>query len=165
MARAKQPTSEVGEQLVASNRRARRDYEILETIVCGMVLKGTEVKALREAKVTLADAYARIIDGELWLLGLHITPYSHSSGVGEPGTERDRKLLAHRKEIDRLAARLDRERLTLVPLRLFFQGGRAKIELGLGRGRTRIDKRQEIARRDADREAQRALAHRQRGTR
>jgi SsrA-binding protein len=162
MARAKQTPAEIDEQLVATNRRARRDYEILETLSCGMVLKGTEVKALREAKVTLADAYARIIDGELWLLGLHITPYSHSSGVDEPAPERDRKLLAHRREIDRLAARLERERLTLVPLRLFFKGGRAKVELGLGRGRTQIDKRQQIAKRDADREAQRALAHRQR---
>jgi SsrA-binding protein len=160
---AKGAGSDPNERVVATNRRARHDYEILDTIECGIVLRGSEVKSLREAKVTLADAYARITDHELWLLGLHISPYSHGAGFDPPDPERDRKLLAHRTEIDRLGARLDREALTRVPLRLYFSKGRAKIQLGLGRGKWQYDKRQDLARRDADREAERAMARGRRG--
>jgi len=148
-----------GVKVVATNRQARRNYEILDTYEAGIVLKGSEVKSLREAKVTVGDAYARIIDHEAWVIGLHITPYSHAGGgLADLEPERDRKLLLHRLEIDRIKARLDQERLTLVPLQLYFKDGRAKLELGLGRGRTTVDKRQHIATRDAEREAQRAMA-------
>jgi SsrA-binding protein len=160
---AQKEASDPNERVVATNRRARHDYEILDTIECGIVLRGSEVKSLREAKVTLTDAYARINDHELWLLGLHISPYSHTASVASPEADRDRKLLAHRTEIDRLGARLDREALTLVPLRLYFTKGRAKIELGLGRGKRQYDKRQDLAKRDADREAERAMARGRRG--
>ncbi len=144
--------------VVATNRRARHDYEILDTLETGMILRGSEVKSLREAKVTLSDAYARIIAGELWIIGLHISPYSHAAPHTGHQVDRDRKLLAHRDEIAEFSARLDQEHLTLVPLKLYFSGGRAKLEIGLARGRKAHDKRQAIATRDADREARRAMS-------
>lgn len=144
--------------MVATNRQARRDYDVLDTVETGIVLRGAEVKALREAKVTLRDTYARVRDGELWLIGLHISPYTRASSHEELDPERDRKLLAHRHEIEQLAARLDQEHLTLVPLRLYFRHGRAKVELAVARGRRKHDKRQAIAEREAKREAERAMA-------
>jgi SsrA-binding protein len=156
-ATAKRDTED-GIKIVATNRQARRDYEILDTLECGMMLKGNEVKSLRESKVTLADAYARITDHELWIYGLHITPYSHAGAADLLEPARDRKLLAHRLEIDRWAARLDQQHLTIVPLRLYFKAGRAKIELGLGRGKRQYDKRQDLAKREADREAEKAMS-------
>jgi SsrA-binding protein len=154
-----------GTRVVATNRQARRNYDILDTVEAGLVLKGSEVKSLRESKVTVADAYARIIDGEAWVLGLHIAPYSHAGGgFGDLDPDRDRKLLLNRREIDRLKARIDQERLTLVPLSLYFKDGRAKLEVGLGRGRREIDKRQVIAQREADREARRAMVRGAKGT-
>lgn len=152
-----------GVKVVATNRQARRNFDLLETIEAGVVLRGSEVKSLRESKVSLADTYARIVDGELWLIGLHVAPYSHAAAHNGHEPERDRKLLVHRKELEGLQRRVDTERLALVPLRLYFRDGRAKLEVALGRGRKVHDKRQAIARRDADREAQRALAERQRG--
>ncbi len=153
-----------GVKVVATNRRARRNYEILDTFEAGLVLRGSEVKSLREAKVTVGDAYARIIDHEAWVIGLHISPYSHAGGAfGDLDPDRDRKLLLQRLEIDRIKARLDQERLTLVPLSLYFKDGRAKLELGLGKGRTGVDKRHQLAARDAEREAQRAMARGRRG--
>lgn len=147
-----------GNKVVATNRQARRNYEILETVEVGMVLRGSEVKSLREAKVTLSDAYARVVDGELWLIGLHITPYSHAAAHTGHVPERDRKLLIHRRELQLLRSRLDQERLTLVPLSLYFKEGRAKLEVGLGRGLKTHDKRQVIAKRDAELETRRAMA-------
>lgn len=149
-----------GEKIVATNREARRDYEILDTVECGIVLKGAEVKSLREAKVRLTDSYARLRDGEVWLVGLHVNPYSRASNHEVLDPDRDRKLLLRRDEIERLRPRLEQEHLALVPLRLYFREGRAKVELALGRGRTRYDKRQALAKREADREAARAMAHR-----
>ena len=148
-----------GVKVVATNRQARRNFEILDTFEAGIVLRGSEVKSLREAKVTVGDAYARIIDHEAWVIGLHITPYSHAGGAfAELDPARDRKLLLKRLEIDRIKARIDQDRLTLVPLALYFKDGRAKLELGLGKGRTGVDKRHHIATRDAEREAQREVA-------
>ena len=144
--------------VVATNRRARHDYSILDEVECGIVLQGSEVKSLRESKVQLTDAYARITDGEAWLIGLHIAPYSHGSAAFGHDVERPRKLLLHRRQIDELRARVDQDGLTLVPLSLYFKDGRAKLQLGLGRGKKTHDKRQDIARRDADREAARAIA-------
>lgn len=153
-----------GVKVVATNRQARRDYDILDTLEAGLVLRGSEVKSLREAKVQLAESYARIDGGEAWLVGLHITPYSHAAGFSQPEPDRRRKLLLKRDEIDRLRARLDQDRLTLVPLSLYFKDGRAKLEVGLGRGRTKGDKRQAIAKRDAEREAHRAMSRSRRST-
>lgn len=155
---AKDKADESLHKVVASNRQARRDYEILDSIEVGIVLRGSEVKALRESKVQLADSYAKIERDELWLLGLHIATYSHSSGFGLHELERRRKLLAHRDQIDRWRSRVDQEHLALVPLKMYFKDGRAKIELGLGRGRKQHDKRQMIAKRDADMEARKAIA-------
>jgi SsrA-binding protein len=155
---AAKPAVPEGVKIVASNRRARHDYEILDTLECGIMLKGNEVKSLRESKVTLTDAYARITNHELWMYGLHITPYSHAGAADLLDPARDRKLLAHRHEIDRWSDRVDQQHLTLVPLRLYFKDGRAKIELGLGRGKRQYDKRHDLAKREADREAQRAMA-------
>ena len=143
-------------KLIASNRRARREYEVLETIECGIVLQGSEVKSLRTSKVQMADAYARVDGGEVWLHGLHIAPYSQATAFGHD-PERARKLLLHRAEIDRLRARVDQNRLTLIPLSMYFKNGRAKVELALARGRKQYDKRQAIAARTAEREAQREL--------
>jgi SsrA-binding protein len=153
-----------GVKVIASNRQARRDYEILDTWEAGMVLRGSEVKSLREAKVQISDAYARIIDNEAWVVGLHIAPYSHAGVQGTTEPDRDRKLLLGRHEIDLIRSRLDQERLTLVPLLLYFKDGRAKLEVGLGRGRREIDKRNVIAEREADREARRAMVRGAKGT-
>ena len=147
-----------GKKIVATNRRARRDYEILDTFECGIVLQGSEVKSLREAQVQLGEAFGRIDDGEVWLLGLHIAPYTRtgSSSFGHT-PDRHRKLLLHRSEINRIDARLKKERLALIAPSLYFLDGRAKVELGLARGKREVDRRQDIARRDADREAERAM--------
>jgi SsrA-binding protein len=147
-----------GTKLIASNRTARRDYDVLETIEAGIALKGSEVKSLRESKVQLNDAYARVIDGELWLLGMHVSPYSHGVGVFGHDPDRQRKLLVHRGEMLRLKARVDQERLALVALALYFKDGRAKVELGLARGRNKGDKREALAKKEADLEARKAMA-------
>ncbi|CAN5292333.1 SsrA-binding protein SmpB [soil metagenome] len=152
-----------GVKVVASNRRARRDYEVLETVECGIALRGSEVKSLRESKVQLTDAHARFRDGELWLHGVHISPYGHAHGLDGHDPDRERKLLARRAELDRLRAKVDQDRLALVPLALYFKEGRAKVELALGRGRRTYDKRQAIAKREADLEARRAVVRAGRG--
>ena len=162
MAAKRKPKAAHGGTVVATNRQARRDYEILDEWECGIMLLGSEVKSLREAKVQLADTYARIERGELWLIGLHISPYSLASRQGGHDPERSRKLLVHHWELDEMRQRVDQEHLTLVPLSLYFKGGRAKLELGLGRGRKHYDKRQVIAERDAARDAARAMAARRR---
>jgi len=149
-------------KVVATNRQARRDYEILDTWECGIMLQGSEVKSLREAKVTLSDAFARFEMRDLYLVGLHINAYSNASSQGGHELARTRKLLAHRHEIDEMRHRVDQEHLSLVPLSLYFKDGRAKLELGLGRGRKHFDKRQVIAKRDADMDARRAMAARRR---
>lgn len=146
--------------MVASNRRARYDYDILDTYEAGIVLQGSEVKSLRSAKAQLKDSYAYVSAGEAWLKGVHIAPYSHSSGFGAHEAERERKLLLHRSEIDELRRRIETDHLTLVPLSLYFLDGRAKVELGLARGRKRHDKRHAIAERDMRRDVDRAVASR-----
>ena len=146
--------------MVATNRRARHDYSVLETVEAGIVLVGSEVKSLREGKVQLKDSYARVDDGELWLVGVHVAPYEQADAFGGHDPERPRKLLLHRSEIDSLGGRVQQEALTLVPLSVYFSDGRAKVELALARGRRHYDKRQAIAERDARREAERAMARR-----
>lgn len=148
--------------VIASNRQAHRDYEILDSWEAGIMLRGSEVKSLRESKVQLADAYARFTGRELFLVGLHIAGYSNASAQGGHELERSRKLLLHHHELDEIKLRVDQEHLSLVPLSLYFKGSRAKVELGLGRGRKHYDKRQVIAKRDADMDARRAMAARNR---
>ena len=140
---------------VATNRRARHDYQILETVEAGIVLRGSEVKTLREGKASLQDAYAVIEGGDV-VLHMQIPTYSHTGYEGHEPT-RPRKLLLHRKQIDQLAARINERGLTLVPLRIYFKGQLVKVELGLARGKRAYDKRQTMAERDARREAERAL--------
>lgn len=148
---------EQGSKAIATNRSARHDYFIEDSFECGIVLRGSEVKSLRESKVQIAEAFGLLDGHEIWLHNLHIAPYSHSQAHSGHDPLRRRKLLMHRREIDRIAARLRQERLALVPLKLYFKDGRAKLELGLGRGKKHADKRQAIAQRDAAREAQREI--------
>ena len=152
-----------GTKLIAANRRARRNYDVLETVEAGLVLRGSEVKSLRAAHVQLGDAYARIEGGEAWLHSMHIAPYDHAQAHSGHEADRRRKLLLHRSELDRLRSIVDEQRLSLVPLALYFKDGRAKVELALARGRKTYDKRQALAKRDADREAARAIARAGRG--
>jgi SsrA-binding protein len=161
MASRKQPHD--GTSTIAANRRARHDYAVLETLEAGLVLQGSEVKSLRLGQVQLADAFARVSGDELWLEGVHIAPYQFANGVGAHDPDRRRKLLLHRDQIDKLQARVAQERLALVPLRLYFRDGRAKVELGLARGRQKGDKRRAIAERDAQREVDRALGRARKG--
>jgi SsrA-binding protein len=150
---------EQGTQVVARNRRARHDYTIEDVFEAGLVLRGTEVKSLRAGRASLNEAFAQITDGELWLYGLHIPEYTLGTWNNhEP--RRTRKLLLHRKEIDRLASQVAERGFTIVPLSLYFSGGRAKVELALGRGKRSYDKRHDLAQRDAAREVDRALRRR-----
>ena len=149
--------------ILASNRKARHDYAILDVVEAGIVLHGSEVKSLRTGQVQIADAYARVVDGEVWLDGVHISPYQYAVGVGAHDPDRPKKLLLHRDEIERLADRVARERLSLVPLALRLVEGRVKVDLALARGRRREDKRQAIAERDTQREIQRALGRQRKG--
>ncbi|MDH4345972.1 MAG: SsrA-binding protein SmpB [Thermoleophilia bacterium] len=148
-----------GTKLIVDNRRARHDYELLERVEAGIVLTGTEVKSLREGRVTIAHAYADIRDGEAWLVGASIEEYAQGS-VGAHRPERDRKLLLHRREIDSLLGKVREKGLTLVPTRMYFKEGRVKVELAVGRGREKVDKRRVIAERDATRQMERALRRR-----
>jgi SsrA-binding protein len=145
-----------GDRTVASNRRARHDYDILESIECGIVLAGSEVKSLREGKAQLADAYARVDDHELWLFGLHIPPWKFATGFGGHDPDRKRKLLAHRHQIQEFVVQTQTQPLTLIPLKIYFHEGKVKVELGLARGRKLHDKRNAIRERDLKREADRS---------
>ncbi len=141
---------------VVTNRRARRNYDVLDTIEAGLVLTGTEIKAIREGRVNLSDAYGKPEDGELWLVNMHIAQYSAGSDNNHDPT-RPRKLLLHKDEIIRLSRQVSERGLTLVPMRLYFRRHRAKLELGVARGRKLYDKRRAMVEREREREAQRAL--------
>jgi len=143
-----------GRKVVASNRRARYDYEIIDTFEAGIVLKGSEVKSLRAGQVQLKDAFASIQSGELWLEHLHIGPYTHAL-VDAHDPERRRKLLVHRREIDRLAGKINEQGLTVVPLSLYFSHGLAKVELAIAKGRRTYDKRKKLAEKEHRREMDR----------
>ena len=147
---------------MATNKRARHDYDILDTYEAGIALVGSEVKSVRDGKVQLRDSYARVHDGEVWLHGVHVSPYAYATGFGAVDSDRSRKLLLHRRQIAELAVRTTQEALTLVPLSIFFKDGRAKVDLAVARGRKRYDKRHAIAARDADLEARRAARGRER---
>jgi len=149
------------EHNIVVNRKARHDYEILETYETGIALVGTEVKALRVGKANLKDSYAALKNEEVWLYGVHISPYSHGN-IFNHSPERDRKLLLHRREIRRLIGKTKETGLTLVPLRMYFKRGKAKVELGLARGKKQYDKREAIAKRDVERDVKREIRSRQR---
>jgi SsrA-binding protein len=151
--------TEDGRKTVATNRRARHNYHILDVYQAGLVLVGTEVKSLRAGQVSLVDAYADVLNGEMYLLNCHIPVYSHGTAWNHNPT-RPRKVLLHRREIDKLAGRIQQRGFTLVPLSIYFQGGVAKVDLGLARGKKQYDKREEIKRRDLDREMERAASRR-----
>jgi len=153
---------EKGRKLIASNRRARHDYTIVDTYEAGIQLMGTEVKSLRAGRASLTDSFAQEKDGEIYLYGLHIPEYAQGTWTNhEP--RRTRKLLLHRDEIRRLIGKTRESGLTLVPLSMYFSDGWAKVELGLARGKKAYDKRETLAKRDADREISRAMGRRRKG--
>ncbi len=143
---------------VAQNRKARHDYEILETFEAGLVLVGSEVKSVRSGRSQLRDSYARVESGELWVHSFHIPPYEQAVGFGAHDPDRPKKLLMHRLEIDRLYSKAQQGSLTLVPLAVYFKQGRAKMEIALAKGRKSYDKRKALASRDAERDIRRAAA-------
>lgn len=147
---------ESGEENICTNRRARHEYTIEETIEAGLVLKGSEVKSLREGKANLQDSYARIEKGEALLLNAHVNPYSASSQFNHSPT-RPRKLLLHKKELSRLVGKVKEKGLTLVPLRLYFKNGIAKVELALARGKKMYDKRESLKKKEMQREMERSV--------
>jgi SsrA-binding protein len=148
-----------GRKMIAVNKKARHQYIILDKFEAGIALQGTEVKSLRDGKVSLGESYARIDDGEVFLVGAHIDVYKAGSFANHEPTRR-RKLLMHRREINRLVGKLAERGLTLVPLSMYFKRGLAKVELGLARGKQAHDKRQTIKKRDTQRDIERAMAHR-----
>ncbi|MGZ5291274.1 MAG: SsrA-binding protein SmpB [Actinomycetota bacterium] len=154
------PTSDPGERTVVSNRKARHDYDLLERFETGIVLTGGEVKSLRGGRGSLTEAFARVRDGEIWLEGMHIPPYEQASDKRTYDPIRPRKLLLHRKEIERLMGKTAEKGLSLVPLRVYFSHGIAKLELALARGRRRYEKRQAIAEREHKREMLREAGRR-----
>jgi SsrA-binding protein len=153
---------EKGRKVIAQNRRARHDYAVLDTYEAGVALLGTEVKSLRLGRASLVDAYATVDDGEVWLRGLHIPEYTHGSWTNhEP--RRTRKLLLHKFEIERLIGKIREGGLTLVPMSLYFSDGKVKCELALARGKKSYDKRQDLARKDAERDMARAIGRAAKG--
>jgi SsrA-binding protein len=150
-----------GEKLVVDNRRARHDYHLLERVEAGLVLTGTEVKSLRDGRASLQQAYADVRGGEMWLVGAHISVYDQGN-IANHDPDRDRKLLLHKKEVDSLAGKVAQRGLTLVPTKLYFKNGRAKVELALARGKEGRDKRRDIADRETKRRIERELKSRRR---
>ena len=148
-----------GTKIIASNRRARHDYMIEDTLEAGIALTGTEVKSLRAGRASLADGFALVNDGEVWLYNVHIPEYTLGTWTNHL-PRRTRKLLLHRGEIDRLVRKTSEQGLTLIPLSLYFKDGKVKVELALGRGKRTYDKRQDLAKRDAARDVERALRRR-----
>jgi SsrA-binding protein len=148
-----------GEKQIAENRRARHDYHLLDKFEAGIVLTGTEVKSLRAGGATLQQAYADVRGDEVWLVGAHIAEYA-AGNIANHDPDRDRKLLLHRREIESLIGKVRERGLTLVPTRLYWKNGKAKVELALARGKERRDKRRDLAQRDAQRQIERALKSR-----
>jgi SsrA-binding protein len=146
----------VGEKLIAENRKARHDYHLSDFLEAGLMLHGTEVKSCRDGRANLRQAYAEIRDGEAWLVGAHISVYEQGN-INNHEPERARKLLLHRKQVDDLYAKVREKGMTIVPTRMYFKDGRAKVEIALARGKDLHDKRADVVKRDADREIQRAL--------
>jgi SsrA-binding protein len=157
--RAKKREDTGNDRVVATNRRARHDYDILETLECGLVLVGSEVKSLREGTAQIAGSYVRVDDNELWLFQMHVPPWSYAVGFGSHDPDRKRKLLVHRREIEQWRHKANAQSLAIIPLKLYFKDGRAKVEIGLAKGRKQQDQRQALAKRDAERDMARAARH------
>lgn len=150
-----QPESgETAERVVTTNRKARHDYHVLESLEAGIALTGTEIKSVRQAAVTLSEGFAQLRNGEIWLVGVHISPYKEGS-YANVDPMRERRLLLHRKEIRKIAAKLTDKGTTLIPLRMYFKGNKAKVQLGLCRGKRDYDRRDDIRTRDAERDLRR----------
>jgi SsrA-binding protein len=158
---AQQSERQKAQRVVADNRKAFHDYHVLETWEAGVALLGTEVKAIREGRVNLRDSFARLDKGEIWLMNVHISPYSHT-GYAHHDERRQRKLLLHHHEIQKLAGQVNQKGLTIVPLQLYFKNGRVKITLALVKGKQAHDKRETIRRREIDRETRAAVKARNR---
>lgn len=150
----------MSEKVITTNRKARHDFHIVEKYEAGIVLKGTEVKSMRMGKVNLKDSYATIKDGELFVVGMHVSPYDFGN-IYNHDPERDRKLLMHKRELNKLQGKVLIQGNTLVPLRLYFKKGKVKVELALATGKRQYDRRQDIAKRDAEREMSRAMKEKQ----
>ncbi len=148
---------EAGEKAVATNRKARHEYAVLDSVEAGLVLTGTEVKSLRQGNANIAEGFARITKGEVWLEGMHVSPYEQGS-YANVDPLRIRKLLLHKKEIRRLIARSQEPGVTLIPLKVYFKKGTAKVQLGICKGKRAYDRRQEIARREIERDLKRTYA-------
>ncbi len=159
MARPKKDDKEEGLKLITRNKRAFHEYHIADRLECGLVLTGTEVKSLREGSASLEDAYAKVEDGEVWLIGSDIPEYTMGNRMNHK-PKRPRKLLLHRREIGKFAGKASERGFTLVPLRMYFRRGRAKVELGIARGKQLHDKRQDLKKADAEREMRRAMSRR-----
>ncbi|HNI36364.1 MAG TPA: SsrA-binding protein SmpB [Microthrixaceae bacterium] len=144
-------------KVIATNRAARHNYVLSDTFEAGIVLRGSEVKALRESKVQIVDAFAQLSGGELWLHNLHVAPYSFSQSYSGHDPLRVRKLLLNRRELEKIRRKQLSDRLNIVPLRIYFKDGKAKVEIALAKGKTKGDRRQDIAKRDADRDARNAM--------
>ena len=153
------PSAGGGKKIVVSNRRARHDYDIQDTVEAGLVLTGTEIKSVRSGRVQLGDAYARIDGGEAWVHNMHIAPYEQGN-IANVATDRPRKLLLHRGEIDRLYGKAQERGLSLIPLSIYLRNGFAKMELAIAKGRKLYDKREAIADREARRDQERAMSER-----
>lgn len=153
--RSKRP-AQGGDRVIATNRKATHDYFIQDTVEAGLVLVGSEIKSIRAGRVSLRDSYVTIREGEAWLVGSHIAGYAQAS-YQDHDPRRDRKLLLHRRQIDRLRGRVEQKGYTIVPLKLYLKNNRAKVEIGLARGKRAYDKREAIAKRDYERDLQRAL--------
>jgi SsrA-binding protein len=158
---AEKSTRESAQKVIAENRKARHDYHILETWEAGVSLLGTEVKAIREGRVNLRDSYARVDNGEVWMMNVHISPYSHR-GSAEHAELRQRKLLLNRHEIRKMVGSVAEKGLTLVPLEMYFKKGRVKVALALAKGKQEHDKRETIRKREVDRETRAAVKSRSR---
>jgi SsrA-binding protein len=158
---AEKTEREKAQRTIAENRKALHDYHVIETWEAGVALLGTEVKAIREGSVNLRDSFARIQNGEVWLMNVHVSPYSHT-GYAHHDERRHRKLLLHRHEIQKMSGRVAEKGLTLVPLRMYFKNGRVKVALALAKGKQAHDKRETIRRREVDRETRAAVKARQR---
>ena len=156
---AERSEREKAQRVIADNRKAFHDYHVLDSWEAGLALLGTEVKAIREGRVNLRDSFARVNNGEVWLMNVHISPYSHT-GYAHHDERRQRKLLLHRHEIQKLTGQVNQKGLTLVPLQLYFKNGRVKVAVSLAKGKKEYDKRETIKRREADRETRAAIKSR-----
>ena len=152
----KSPVADKNEKRIAENRKARRNFEIVETLECGIVLRGSEVKSLRAGKVSLDEAYGRMRDNEVWLIGCDIAEYTHANVMNHQ-PRRPRKLLLHRREIHKFASKAFERGLTLIPLKMYFKSGRAKVLMGIGRGRKLYDKREKLKKETVKRDMDRAI--------